>query len=213
MGPLLLVQAGIPLVDLPDDALFERGQGRRPRSSCAAPRCGSRGERAGARRLAGPARRARRDRATAPGHRRRARGLRAQHRRAHGRGAGPAVRQDRAAALRHRLPRPARRSIVVRGVDHQADLQGAAARSSATCGPALVGVDGGANAILEAGLRARHDRRRHGLGVRGDAALRRRARRARLRRRPRARPRPARAARAARTRSCRRRGRARTSRC
>ena len=45
------------------------------------------------------------------------------------------------------------------------------------------------------GLRARHDPRRHGLGHRRGAHLRRRGRRPRLRRRPRARPRAARGAR------------------
>ena len=63
------------------------------------------------------------------------------------------------------------------------------------------------------GLQAGHDRRRHGLGGRGDAALRRRARRARLPRRPRAGPRAPRGARAAVQGRARRPGRARTSRC
>ena len=91
--------------------------------------------------------------------------------------------------------------VVVRGVDHQADLQ--------ALRPFIRDVQAGARRRRRrrqrdprGGLRARHDRRRHGLGVRGDAALRRRARRPRLRRRARAGPRATRAARACRTRSC-----------
>ena len=56
--------------------------------------------------------------------------------------------------------------------------------------PVLVAVDGGADALLEAGLQAGRDRRRHGLGLRRRAPRRRRARRPRL---PRTATRPARA--------------------
>ena len=78
MGPLLLVQAGIHLVDLPDDTLFSAST-TATRSSSAAARCCAAtkllasGDRPGARG------RARRDRRAPPRDRRRARGVRAEH--------------------------------------------------------------------------------------------------------------------------------------
>ena len=55
--------------------------------------------------------------------------------------------------------------IVVRGTDHQKDLRALRAYIR-DVRPVLVGVDGGADAILEEGLQARRDPRRHGLGAR-----------------------------------------------
>ena len=82
--------------------------------------------------------------------------------------------------------------IVVRGYHYKEDLQ-TLRPYIREYQPVLIGVDGGADALLEAGLQARPDRRRHGLGVRRRAALRRRDRRARLPRRPRPGARPGRA--------------------
>ena len=56
--------------------------------------------------------------------------------------------------------------------------------------PVLIGVDGGADALVEAGYTPDIDRRRHGLGLRRRAALRRRGGRARLPGRAGARPGP-----------------------
>ena len=55
--------------------------------------------------------------------------------------------------------------VVVRGVDHQKDLRilRPYVRDQQ---PVLMAVDGGADAILERGPQAGHDRRRHGLGHR-----------------------------------------------
>ncbi len=50
----------------------------------------------------------------------------------------------------------------------------ASAATCARCKPVLIGVDGGADALRELGLTARHHHRRLRLGERGDAALRRR---------------------------------------
>ena len=80
--------------------------------------------------------------------------------------------------------------MVVRGVGHQRDLR-ALRPFIRDMRPVIVAVDGGAEALLEEGLTPGHDRRRHGLGRRGGAALRRRAGRALLSRRPRARARTA----------------------
>ncbi len=66
--------------------------------------------------------------------------------------------------------------VVVRGVDHQRDLR-ALRPFIRDMRPVIVAVDGGAEALLEEGLQAGHDRRRHGLRRRGRAALRGRARR------------------------------------
>ena len=54
--------------------------------------------------------------------------------------------------------------IVVRGTDYRRDLR-AIRPYMRDLRPVLVGVDGGGDAILEAGLQARPDHRRHGLGV------------------------------------------------
>ena len=79
--------------------------------------------------------------------------------------------------------------------------------------PVLVAVDGGADALLAAGMKPARDRRRHGLRLRPRASLRGGARRPRLPRRAGAGRRAARAARRSRTRPSRRPGSARTSRC
>ena len=77
--------------------------------------------------------------------------------------------------------------IVVRGYHYKEDL--ATLRPYIReYRPVLIGVDGGADALLEAGYTPGPHRRRHGLGLRPGAALRRRDRRARLPRRPRPRP-------------------------
>ena len=74
--------------------------------------------------------------------------------------------------------------IVVRGYHYKEDLR--TLRSYIReYRPVLIGVDGGADALARGRAQARPDRRRHGLGVRRDAALRRRDRRARLPRRQR----------------------------
>ena len=74
--------------------------------------------------------------------------------------------------------------IVVRGYHYKEDLR--MLRSYIReYRPVLIGVDGGADALLEVGLKPDLDRRRHGLGLGRDAALWRRDRRARLPRRQR----------------------------
>ncbi len=102
--------------------------------------------------------------------------------------------------------------VVVRGVDHQRDLR-ALRPFIRDMRPVIVAVDGGADALLEEGLKP--DMIVGDMDSAGEtrAALRRRARRARLPRRPRSRPRAPRGARASRSSSFRRRARARTSRC
>ncbi len=80
--------------------------------------------------------------------------------------------------------------IVVRGDRHRRDLKALRAYIR-DVRPLVVAVDGGADGALEAGAEARRDPRRHGLGQRRGAALRRRADRPRLPRRPRAGPRAA----------------------
>ena len=70
--------------------------------------------------------------------------------------------------------------MVARGPGHKRDLR-IVRPYIRDFKPVLVGVDGGADALLEAGYRPRRDRRRHGLGLRRRARVRRRARRPRLR--------------------------------
>ena len=55
--------------------------------------------------------------------------------------------------------------VVVRGYDFKEDLS-ALRPYIREMRPVLVGVDGGADAIIGGGLHARHHRRRHGLGDR-----------------------------------------------
>ena len=102
--------------------------------------------------------------------------------------------------------------IVVRGTDHVKDLRALRAYIR-DVRPVLIGVDGGADAILKEGLTARHRPRRHGLGQRGDAPLRRRADRPRLSRRAAPRAPSGCASSASTTRSCPPPAPARTSRC
>ena len=75
--------------------------------------------------------------------------------------------------------------VVVRGQDHREDLI-ALKRSGylRERKPVLIGVDGGADALLELGLEADDHHRRLRLGQRAGAAVRGQARRARLPRRP-----------------------------
>ena len=96
-------------------------------------------------------------------HRRAARQVRAQHARRSSTRSGrcsprasglPAVRTEMHG--RHVL-------VVVRGYDYKADLD-ALRPYIREMRPVLIGVDGGADAIIEAGLQARRHRRRHGLG-------------------------------------------------
>jgi len=149
MGPLLLVQAGIPLVDLPDDRLFDELRDGDPvelRGGTVLAR--------GVEIAAGEAHE--------PAEVLRATELRRRE-------IGGALRAFAQNTVEHmvdeqdllsgkiELPRfdtdfrdrPA--LIVVRGVDHQADLQ-ALRPFIRDVHPVLVGVDGGANAILEAGF-------------------------------------------------------------
>ncbi len=70
--------------------------------------------------------------------------------------------------------------IVVRGTTYRRDLRTLRAYIEDTH-PVLVGVDGGADAIMEEGFTAGHDPRRHGLGHRHRAHVRRGGRRPRLR--------------------------------
>jgi uncharacterized membrane-anchored protein len=102
--------------------------------------------------------------------------------------------------------------VVVRGVDHRKDLR--------ALRPYIRDVRPGAGRrrrrrerAARGGLHARHDRRRHGLGAGGDAALRRRARRPRLPRRARARAASTSKSSACPTSSSPRRAPARTWRC
>jgi uncharacterized membrane-anchored protein len=150
MGPLLLVEAGIPLVDLPDDGLFDAvrdGDAVEVRGGevWAAGTCVAHGE------------------LQSPDEVRAATELRRRE-------IGGALQAFAQNTVEHmveeqdllsgkiELPRfdtefrdrPA--LIVVRGVDHQADLQ-ALRPYIRDVKPVLVGVDGGANAILEAGFR------------------------------------------------------------
>ena len=110
LGPQLLVEAGVLLVDLPDDALFGVLSEGAPitRARRGDVRTGRSGPRGGARRSPRSGARARGDRGAPPRGGGGAGALRAQHHRAHARGARAAGGQDRDAALRHRLPRPAR---------------------------------------------------------------------------------------------------------
>ena len=219
LGPQLLVEAGDPARRPPRRLAVRRGRRRR-----AARRAGRRLARAGVRR--GPAQgRAARARG---GARRRAR-LRARPRP----GAGEIdealerfahntiehMREERELlAGRIELPRfstdlrdrPA--LVVARGVGHQRDLR-ALRPFIRDMRPVIVAVDGGADALLEAGLTPRHDRRRHGLGGRGRAALRRRARRPLLPGRARSGPRAPASGSACPSSSCPLPARARTSRC
>ena len=166
MGPLLLVQAGILLVDAPGAPLFAELRGRRhdrdPRRRDPPQRRGRRprrgagpGDRPGAQRPAPPRRSARRSR--------RSRTTRSS-----------TWSQERELLsgkleLPHfddRLPRPARASSSCAASTTSATSR-RCGRTSATSSPVLVGVDGGADAIIEEGFKPRHDRRRHGLGDRG----------------------------------------------
>ena len=150
MGPLLLVEAGIPLVDLPDDGLFS------------AVRDGDALELRGGEVLSG-------GQVVATGEVQSPENVRAatERRRREIGGALQAFAQNTVEHMveeqdllsgKIELPRfdtdfrdrPA--LIVVRGVDHQADLQ-ALRPYIRDVRPVLVGVDGGANAILEAGFK------------------------------------------------------------
>ncbi len=210
MGPLLLAQAGIPLVDLPDDRLFGELRDGDPVEV-----------RGGRVRVRGV------EVARGEVHEL-AEVLRATERRR--REIGGALRAFAQNTVEHmveeqdllsgkiELPRfetsfrdrPA--LIVVRGVDHQARPAGAAPVHPRRA-PGTRRRRRRRERDPRGGLPPGHDRRRHGLRIGGDAPLRGRARRSRLPGRARPGPGAARAARAWRTRSCRPPARARTSRC
>ena len=150
MGPLLLVQAGIPLVDLPDDSLFkEVKDGDRVELRGAEVWVRGeplvRGDWQDPHEVLAATDRRRKDIGGA---------LEAFARNT----VEHMVEEQDLLSGKIELPRfdtdfrdrPA--LIVVRGVDHQADLQ-ALRPFIRDVSPVLVGVDGGANAILEAGLR------------------------------------------------------------
>ncbi len=135
----------------PATTLFERAQGRRrdrpARRRGVAPR---RASSPSGDACQEPERRPAEQRRSAARDRRGAGGVRAQHGRAHARGARAARRQARAAAFNTDFrDRPA--LVVVRGVDHQRDLR-ALRPYIRDVRPVLVGVDGGANALLEEGF-------------------------------------------------------------
>ena len=209
-GPVLLVQAGIHLVDVPDDSLFKI-----LRDGDAVTLRGGEvlrnGEVVATGRHAGPGDRPGAERPAARGHRRGPRGVRAEHRRAHGPGARAPGRPPRSPALHHRVPRPAgsrggpRRRPPARhqgaAVLHPRRQAGARRRRRRRRRPDRAGVHAG------------HDRRRHGLRGRAGPPLRRRARGPRLRGRPGARPRAAGPARPSLQDRARRRPPARTSPC
>ena len=90
--------------------------------------------------------------------------------------------------------------VVVRGYDYRQDLD-ALKSYIRDVRPVLVGVDGGADALLEEGFKPDIVDRRHGLRVGRGAALGHRHHRPRLRRRPHPRARAGGAARTARPRS------------
>ena len=152
MGPLLLVQAGIPLVDLPDDTLFGAldGDGDRRRAAR------GRGRGATARSsLARGTRTIRRVVRAATDERRRAIGNALER---FARNTIEHMLEERELlAGKLELPRFATDFrdrpclVVVRGVDHQKDLR-ALRPYVRDMKPVLVGVDGGSNAIIEAGF-------------------------------------------------------------
>ena len=202
MGPLLLVQAGVAPRRHARRRAVRGAQRRRPRSRCAAATCPPRrGRRHG--RGPGARRACARANERAPARDRRgARGVRAQHGRAHARGARAARRASiELPALRHRLPRPPGAGRRARGRPPARPAR-RCGPTSATCKPVLVGVDGGADALLEEGFTPDMIVGDMDSAAGGDAALRRRARRPRLPRRPRARPRARSSRSGCRTRSC-----------
>ena len=224
LGPLLLVEAGILLVDLPDDALFDLVSDGDPLVLIRARRRRRERRAAGAEVASAASEVLRRGERARP-----ARGVRAETE-ARRREVGEALerfahntiehmREERellagrielprfaptsatAPTLRGRArrrppARPARAAPV-----HPRHAPGDRRRRRRRRGAAGGGPDAG------------HDRRRHGLGGRGRAALRRRARRPLLPRRPRARDASAWRSSGCPSSSCRRRARARTWRC
>ena len=177
-GPLLLVRGGVRLIDVDDAGSLRRALRRR-----AADR---------SRREPLPERHLPRDRP-------RARGARARRRaRSSSRAASPrrcrSSPTTRCATCATRAGCSRRGSTSPRSRRASATATRSSSRAgpatSATCGssasyvrdfrPVLVAVDGGAEALRRGGLEAGRDRRRHGLGHRRDAALRRRDPRPRL---------------------------------
>lgn len=149
MGPLLLIQAGVHLVDMPDDALFEKvddgdaleilgGEVRREGQVLAT---GSFQDPASVR-AANEAARAEIGEALEAFARNTIEHMLEERELLSGRIELPRFETDF-------RDRPA--LVVVRGVDHQSDLQ-ALKPYVRDVKPVLVGVDGGANAILEAGF-------------------------------------------------------------
>ena len=90
----------------------------------------------------------------------------------------PARRGHRVPAAARRASATGTRSSSRAGPGHKRDLR-IVRPYIRDFKPVLIGVDGGADALLEAGLQAGRDRRRHGLGLGRGAALRRGARRPR----------------------------------
>ena len=176
LGPQVLMEAGIPLVDDVGPGRLRPGQGgpagQARRRDPVSGRCRGRQGHPADRRIGGAG---------------------------HGRGEGRAGR----AAQGVRQPTPSSTStgtpncwsrasgcpqlrtklagrhalVVARGYRYHEDLQALRAYIR-EFKPVIIGVDGGANALIEAGLLAAHDRRRHGLGLRQGAEVRRRDRRA-----------------------------------
>lgn len=149
MGPLLLVEAGVPLVDLPDDELFSRLRDGDP-VHISGGEIRSRGQLlvTGALQDLATVRAATEDRRRDIG----------EALEAFARNTVEHMVEERE-LLAGGLPLPRFRTdfhdrqvlVVVRGVDHQADLQ-ALRPYIRDVRPVLIGVDGGANAILEAGF-------------------------------------------------------------
>ncbi len=168
LGPQLLVEAGIVLVDLPDDSLFRRALRRGPRGGSSPSRERRSGRAARARRPPGPRGDPAQGRAAGAGRgaRPRARVAETELRR---REIGDALERFAHNTIEHmreerellagriQLPRFATdfrdRStlVVVRGVGHQRDLR-ALRPFIRDMRPVIVAVDGGADALLEAGL-------------------------------------------------------------
>ena len=149
MGPLLLVEAGVPLVDLQDDELFDRVRDGDPLEVIAG-EVRSRGELVATGTLQEPeaVRAATEDRRRDIGEALEAFARNTVEHMVEERellSGGLALPRFRTAFR----DRPA--LVVVRGVDHQADLQ-ALKPYLRDVRPVLIGVDGGANAILEAGF-------------------------------------------------------------
>ena len=161
LGPQLLVDAGIPLIDDVGADVFDQvKEGQQVRLDGETLYLGdvvvAKGT--GRRRVGG---RGHGGRQGGPG--RAAQGLRDQHLRVHRPGSELLVEGIRMPPLRTRLA--GRHALVVaRGYHYHEDLQALRAYIR-EFKPVIIGVDGGANALIEAGYWPRPHRRRHGLGI------------------------------------------------